>query len=252
MVIVSMSRPSFSDSFGGTYILIEPDKFLMGDIVGDGLDREKPVHEVEISRPFFIGERPVTQAHWGAVMGDNPSKFTEGWSAGLQPVESISWLDANEFIDRLNDKFGEDIHLGLSGVWRLPTESEWEFVAKSGTETKWFFGNLDSELDAYGWHAGNSGASTRVVGQKKPTPWGIMDLYGNVSEWCQDNYSPDYSKHIGSQDAYSDASNDMFVHRGGSWFTESDSTRSSARNKSNSNRKSDGIGMRLVWEPNDQ
>lgn len=252
MVRTKMSRPSFSDSFGGTYILIEPDNYLMGDIVGDGLDREKPIHEVEISRPFFIGERPVTQAHWSSVMGSNPSKFTDGWSAGLQPVERISWHDAKEFIGMLNEEFGHEVHLGLSGRWRLPTEAEWEFVAKSGTESKWFFGNLDSELDDYGWHAGNSGASTKVVGQKKPTPWGIMDLYGNVSEWCQDTFTPNYSKHPSSQEAFVVKSEKQYVHRGGSWFTESDSTRSSARNKSDSSRKSDGIGMRLVWEPNDE
>ena len=82
-----MSRPSFSDSLGGTYILMEPDNFEMGDLVGDGLEREKPIREVKIVRPFFIGERPVTQVHWSSVMGSNPSKFTEGWSAGLQPVE---------------------------------------------------------------------------------------------------------------------------------------------------------------------
>ncbi|MBL6890735.1 MAG: formylglycine-generating enzyme family protein [Candidatus Poseidoniaceae archaeon] len=244
-----MSRPNFSDSFGGTYVLMEPDVFLMGDLIGDGLEREKPVHEVEISRPFFIGERPVTQAHWSSVMGENPSKFTEGWSSGLQPVERISWNDAKNFIDRLNELHGDEVHLGLTGIWRLPTESEWEFVARSGTQSKWFFGNRDSELGDYGWHGGNSGASTKVVGQKKATPWGIMDLYGNVSEWCQDNYSKDYSNHSSSQDAYNVDSEDLFVHRGGSWFTESDSTRSSARNKSVSTRKSDGIGMRLVWEP---
>ena len=144
MVIIDMSRPNFSDSFGCTYILIEPDKFQMGDLVGDGLDREQPVHEVDITRPFFIGELPVTQAHWSSVMGSNPSKFTEGWSAGLQPVERISWIDANEFIANINENFGHEIHLGLTGVWRLPTEAECEFVAKSGAESKWFFGNMDS------------------------------------------------------------------------------------------------------------
>ena len=72
-----MSRPSFADDYGGNYLLIEPDEFLMGDSVGDGLDRELPVHKVIISRPFFIGERLVTQAHWSAIMESNPSKFSE-------------------------------------------------------------------------------------------------------------------------------------------------------------------------------
>ena len=246
-----MSRPSFSDDYGGNYLLIEPGEFRMGDLVGDGLDRELPVHNVIISRPFFIGERLVTQAHWSAVMDSNPSKFSDGWSAGLQPVERISWIDANEFISTLNKLTKDDVNLGLKGLWRLPTESEWEFVARSGTDSKWCFGNLDSNLDDYGWHAGNSGASPNVVGQKKPNEWGILDIYGNVSEWCEDDFSANYDKKDSSQNAQTFTESELKVHRGGSWFTESDSTRSSARNKASKNSRSDGIGLRLVWEPID-
>ena len=246
-----MSRPSFSDDYGGNYLLIEPGEFRMGDLVGDGLDRELPVHNVIISRPFFIGERLVTQAHWSAVMDSNPSKFSDGWSAGLQPVERISWIDANDFISNLNELTKDDVNLGLKGIWRLPTESEWEFVARSGTDSKWCFGNLDSNLDDYGWHAGNSGASPNVVGQKKPNEWGILDIYGNVSEWCEDDFSANYDKKDSSQNAQTSTESELKVHRGGSWFTESDSTRSSARNKASKNSRSDGIGLRLVWEPTD-
>ena len=246
-----MSRPSFSDDYGGNYLLIEPGEFRMGDLVGDGLDRELPVHNVIISRPFFIGERLVTQAHWSAVMDSNPSKFSDGWSAGLQPVERISWTDANEFISTLNELTKDVVNLGLKGIWRLPTESEWEFVARSGTDSKWCFGNLDSNLDDYGWHAGNSGASPNVVGQKKPNEWGILDIYGNVSEWCEDDFSANYDKKDSSQNAQTFTESELKVHRGGSWFTESDSTRSSARNKASKNSRSDGIGLRLVWEPID-
>ena len=246
-----MSRPSFSDDYGGNYLLIEPGEFRMGDLVGDGLDRELPVHNVIISRPFFIGERLVTQAHWSAVMDSNPSKFSDGWSAGLQPVERISWIDANDFISTLNELTKDDVNLGLKGIWRLPTESEWEFVARSGTDSKWCFGNLDSNLDDYGWHAGNSGASPNVVGQKKPNEWGILDIYGNVSEWCEDDFSANYDKKDSSQNAQTFTESELKVHRGGSWFTESDSTRSSARNKASKNSRSDGIGLRLVWEPTD-
>jgi formylglycine-generating enzyme required for sulfatase activity len=246
-----MERPNFGDSYGGTYILIEPGKFSMGDVFGDGLARELPVHQVEITRPFFIGERLVTQAHWSAIMGDNPSKFSDGWSAGLQPVERVSWTDAMRFLEQLNLASSGDKFLGFSGIWRLPTESEWEYSARSGTESKWCFGNLDSMLDEYGWHAGNSGASTKAVGQKKANLWGLLDIYGLISEWCQDNFKADYSDKDSSQDAFTEKDNEKYVHRGGSWFTESDSTRSSSRNSSISSRKSDGIGLRLVWEPID-
>ncbi|MEC8249783.1 MAG: SUMF1/EgtB/PvdO family nonheme iron enzyme [Candidatus Thermoplasmatota archaeon] len=242
-----MSKPRFDDEFGGTYILIEPGSFMMGDTVGDGLARENPIHEVEISSPFFIGQRPVTQMHWEAVMGYNPSKFHEGWSSGLRPVDSVTYLDAIDFISKLNESHNDKPRLSLNGIWRLPSEAEWEYCAKSGTDTKWCFGNFDGDLDDYGWHAGNSGASTREVGIKKPNLWEIHDMYGLISEWCQDNYRKDYSEQS-KQSPYLDGSKTYSV-RGGSWFTESDSTRSSARSHANVLKSSDGIGLRLVWEP---
>lgn len=218
----------------------------MGDVVGDGLARELPTHIVDIESPFFIGQRPVTQMHWEAVMGYNPSKFQEGWSSGLRPVDSVSRTDCMEFILRLNESFNSP-RLTLNGLWRLPTEAEWEYCAKSGTETKWCFGNFDADLDEYGWHAGNSGASTREVGLKKSNDWEIYDIYGLISEWCQDNYRNDYS--IPSRQSPYVDSTDVYSVRGGSWFTESDSTRSSSRSYAAFNKSSDGIGIRLVWEP---
>ena len=241
-----MSTPRFEDEFGGSYILIEPGDFTMGDVVGDGLARELPTHKVNIESPFFIGQRPVTQIHWESVMGYNPSKFQEGWSSGLRPVDSVSRTECMEFIIRLNESFNSP-RLSLDGLWRLPTEAEWEYCARSGTETKWCFGNFDGDLDEYGWHAGNSGASTREVGLKKSNNWEIYDIYGLISEWCQDNYRTDYS--IPSRQAAYTDSTDIYSVRGGSWFTESDSTRSSSRSYANFDKSSDGIGIRLVWEP---
>ena len=180
-----MSRPRFEDEFGGSYILIEPGYFTMGDVVGDGLARELPTHQVDIDTPFFIGQRPVTQIHWESVMGYNPSKFQDGWSSGLRPVDSVSRAECMEFILRLNESFNSP-RLSVDGLWRLPTEAEWEYCARSDTETKWCFGNFDGDLDEYGWHAGNSGASTREVGLKNPKNWEIYDIYGLISEWCQD------------------------------------------------------------------
>ena len=218
----------------------------MGDVVGDGLARELPTHQVDIDSPFFIGQRPVTQIHWESVMGYNPSKFQDGWSSGLRPVDSVSRAECMEFILRLNESFNSP-RLSVDGLWRLPTEAEWEYCARSDTETKWCFGNFDGDLDEYGWHAGNSGASTREVGLKKPNNWEIYDIYGLISEWCQDNYRPDYSIRS-RQVAYVDNS-EVYSVRGGSWFTESDSTRSCSRSFANFDKSSDGIGIRLVWEP---
>ncbi|HJL97324.1 MAG TPA: formylglycine-generating enzyme family protein [Candidatus Poseidoniaceae archaeon] len=240
------NRPFFDDEFGGRYLLVEPGTFLMG--AEKGTRSELPTHQVTISEPFFCGERPVTQAHWQSVMATNPSTFSDGWAAGLRPVEQVSWLDVHEFLSVLNLRNHDTEHLGFKGIWRLPTEAEWEYLARAGTLTRWAFGNRDSELNDYGWHAGNSGASTREVGQKKPNPWGFFDLHGQVSEWCEDIFVSNYEKHEGNQTPMK-GSSQRRVHRGGSWFTESDSTRCSSRGSALENLRSDGIGFRLVWQP---
>ena len=131
-----MNRPNFNDDYGGKYVLIEPGTFVIGDEVGDGLPREYPTRNVDISNPFFIGERLVTQAHWTSIMGNNPAKFSEGWSAGLRPVETVSYFDCLDFIETINKADINNMHLGLHGEWRLPSEAEWEYCAKAGTNTK--------------------------------------------------------------------------------------------------------------------
>jgi len=207
-------RPSFSNKHGGTFVLIEPGK--NGDLI--------------IDEPFFIGARPVTQVEWASIMGQNPSKFQDGWSAGLRPVESVSWLDCQSFISALNDLETEQ-RLGLSGIWRLPTAKEWEYACRAGSATRWYHSDRDKDLDEVAWHAGNSGATTREVGQKKENPWGLYDCHGNVAEWTDTEEG------------------NRRVTKGGSWLMESESTTASACGYSKIDKKSDAIGLRLVWTP---
>jgi formylglycine-generating enzyme required for sulfatase activity len=246
---MSSTRPAFDGLYGGRYILVEPGRFLMGDADERGSKIERPAIETEILDPFFLGERPVTQAHWQSIMGLNPSKFQEGWAAGLRPVEMISWDDAQIFISKMNEAEQNTVRLGLTGTWRLPSEAEWEYAARANTDSRWSFGDRDSELNDYGWHAGNAGATTREVGQKKANPWGFLDLHGQTGEWCQDDYAPNYEQHSGTQHAHISSKTTRKVHRGGSWFTESDSTRSRARASALRDHRGDGIGLRLVWSP---
>ena len=186
--------------------------------------------ELVVEEPFFMGVRPVTQVEWSSIMGANPSKFSDGWSAGLRPVESVSWLDCQAFISKLND-LETDQRLGLSGVWRLPTAIEWEFACRAGTTTRWYHSDRDADLDEVAWHAGNSGATTREVGQKKNNDWGLYDCHGNVAEWT-DTGDGDYR-----------------ITKGGSWLMESESTTSSSKRMTKIDKTSDAIGLRLVWSP---
>ena len=245
---MNANRPFFEDAFGGTYLLVEPGQFNLGDEVGSGHPNEQPLVPVVITDPFFFGVRPVTQAHWSSVMNNNPSKFSEGWSAGLRPVESISYNDVELFLKRLNGESQE--YMGFKGHWRLPSESEWEYVAKAGTSTRWSFGNKDSELDAHGWHAGNSGATTREVGSKKANAWGFFDMHGLIYEMTCDSWTKTHTEHHGQQSII-DTVSDHYVAKGGSWFTESDSTRSSSRRRLHRKDRKDGVGIRLVWDPSE-
>ncbi|MED5497925.1 MAG: SUMF1/EgtB/PvdO family nonheme iron enzyme, partial [Candidatus Thermoplasmatota archaeon] len=117
-----MNRPSFEDTFGGSYLLVEPGSFNLGDEVGSGHPNEQPIVPIDISEPFFLGVRPVTQAQWTGIMNNNPSKFQEGWSAGLRPIETVSFDDVHVFLKRLNNK--QEEYIGFKGYWRLPSESE--------------------------------------------------------------------------------------------------------------------------------
>jgi formylglycine-generating enzyme required for sulfatase activity len=162
-------------------VLVKGGCFPMGDTFGDGGIDEKPEHRVCVD-DFYLGKYEVTQEEWGAVMGSNPSRFKEG---GKYPVDNISWDDTREFIRRLRK---------LSGLkWRLPTEAEWEYAARSGGKNQRFAGiDSESNLDNYAWHDGNSGMKTHPVGEKRPNGLGLYDMSGNVWEWVQDRYDRDY------------------------------------------------------------
>lgn len=160
------------------FVLIHPGSFLMGDAAGD--DDEKPVHKVTITNPFYIGKYEVTQEQWQAVMGNNPSKF----KGAKLPVDSVNWLDCQEFIDKLNAK------VASSGTeFALPTEAQWEYACRAGSTTRYYFGNEESSLVDYGWFDENAVKTTHPVGEKQPNAWGLFDMHGNVLEWCSDDYN---------------------------------------------------------------
>jgi formylglycine-generating enzyme required for sulfatase activity len=167
-----------TNSVGMKFTLISSGSFMMGaDLNSErGYKGETPQHRVTISRPFYLGVYEVTQSEWMSVMdGANPSNF----KGETLPVEQVSWDDARSFVRKLNQKEGTE-------KYRLPTEAEWEYAARAGTTTAYFFGDDEGSLGIYAWFGGNSGGKTRPVGGKSHNPWGLYDINGNVLEWVQD------------------------------------------------------------------
>src|SRR5262249_26628898 len=163
---------------GMEFVKISPGEFMMGCSVGDidCNDDERPIHRVQITKPFEIGKYEVTQAQWQAVMGANPSTI----KSDDHPVATTSKNDGQDFLNKLNER-----NDGYN--YRLPTEAEWEYAARAGTAEPYA-----GRLDEIGWYAGNSEDETHPVGKKKPNGWGLYDMQGNVRELVSDWYARDY------------------------------------------------------------
>lgn len=190
--------PSLKNSVGMEMILIKPGAFGMGS--DDGNSNEKPVHEVVILKPFYLGKYEVTQAQWRVVMGNSPSHF----KGDNLPVESVSFEDTQEFCRKLSQMTGEE--------YRLPTEAVWEYAARAGT-TGAYAGNLDSMA----WYSDNSAKRTHAVGTKQPNAWGLYDVHGNGYEWCEDWYGERYYSLSPAPDPRGPGPGSIRVLRGGGW-----------------------------------
>jgi formylglycine-generating enzyme required for sulfatase activity len=207
--------------------------FMMGS---KDYDDEQPVHEVEISRGFWLGKYPVTQGQWLAVMGNNPSEFKRGDG---YPVECVSWEDSREFIDRLNEIAGAE-HC------RLPTEAEWEYACRAGSTTAYCFGDDELKLKEYAWFGEDSAHSTHPVGKKRPNDWGLYDMHGNVWEWVLDWYDSDYYKNSPGADPLNTRVASSRVYRGGCWRNIPGGVRSAHRTGLSPGRRIDDLGFRLL------
>ena len=199
---------------------------------------EGPPHEVRLTRGFFLGREEVTQRQWLAVMGEHPSVFRQRVADEdplERPVDSVSWEDARQFIERLN--------ASGRGRFRLPTEGEWEFAARAGTTTPWPW---DGDPHRHAWANSRSLARTHPVGRKPPNPWGLYDMHGNVWEWCSDWYGP-YAD-APAVDPTGPAEGTERVFRGGSWYDFPAALRSANRHRHPPDRRYTAIGLRLVLD----
>ncbi|GHT84971.1 hypothetical protein AGMMS49960_02070 [Betaproteobacteria bacterium] len=234
------AEKTFTNSIGTEFILIPAGSFIMGadENDKDADDDETPQHRVSINQTFYLGKYPVTQGEWEAVMGSNPSKF-KGRS---NPVEQVSWNDVQTFIQRLNTKEG-------TNKYRLPTEAEWEYAARAGTKSTYSLGDDKGELGVYAWYDGNSGDQTHPVGQKKPNPWGLYDMHGNVYEWVNDWYDVSYYSRSPSTDPAGPSSGQYRVLRGGSWYSLDWLLRSAFRGNNSPELRFLNVGFRLALSP---
>ena len=214
------------EPLGMTFQLIRAGTFTMGsptDELFRGSDETQ--HEVTLSKDFYIQTTEVTQGQWKAVMGSNPSYFSD--CGDDCPVEYVSWNDIQEFIEKLNEMEGTD-------KYRLPTEAEWEYACRAGSTTAFANGDItetgcgyDPNLDQMSWYCGNSDDKTHPVAQKEPNDWGLYDMHGNVREWCQDWYG-DYPTDPVT-DPSGPSSGTYRVIRGGGWFSYARHCRSADR-----------------------
>jgi formylglycine-generating enzyme len=221
------------------FVFVKGRCYQMGNTFGDGGPEEKRVHEVCLD-PFYMGKYEVTQGQWKKIMGSNPSVNSK--CGDNCPVDTVSWIDVQNFISKLNSRSG-------GSKYRLPTEAEWEYAARSGglpeqyaggnvlVDVAWFF-DFSGE-DNYRWGA-------KPVGTKRPNGLGIFDMTGNVWEWTNDWYGSDYYSNSPRNNPTGPTTGDLRVLRGGSWRNQSFDLRTTFRNYLTPNYRSDIIGFRLL------
>ena len=170
------------------FVYIPAGMFMMGSPENEEgrLSDEGPQREVTISRGFYLGKYVVTQGQWEAVMGARPWRGKDNVKEHPDhPAVFVSWGNARAFIRKLNAQANR-------ALYRLPTEAEWEYACRAGTTTSWSFGDDESKLGDYAWYEVNAWDAgfeyAQPVGTKKPNPWGLYDMHGNVREWVQDLY----------------------------------------------------------------
>jgi len=241
---------------GGGMVRVPAGFFVMGS--RHGREEEKPVHKVWVDA-FLMDQHEVTQAEYeklGAIEAfPNPSHFQ---GADL-PVEQVTWPQAARYcnarsrFEKLQPCYNEDTgacDFEANG-YRLPTEAEWEYACRAGTDSDYSFGSEPRQLGDFAWFADNAARKTHPVGRKKPNLGGLFDMHGNVAEWCHDVYDPSYYKTSPEKDPRGPDSGNEYVLRGGSWKSAADALRSAYRIGENPGFSDaclarDAIGFRCV------
>ncbi len=272
----------FTNSIGMRFRLIPPGEFVQGisdqqheqlkqeaaalrlpPWYADSLATSTPQHRVRISRPYYMAVTEVTQEQFETVMGHNSSTFAansshEGKVRGIDtrgfPVDTVQWFAAVDFCSRLSEREQrESAHQGNSRVftvagYRLPTEVEWEFACRGGTETRWWWGNQLNRSARLEWFGHNSGGRPHVVGTGQPNPFGLYDMHGNCWEWCQDWSQPFSSRQWDevTVDPVGPLTGQLRVTKGGAYLVPAEIGASFHRGTSFPNRKDGEMAFRVV------
>lgn len=231
---------------------------LPGGTFKMGSDRgrpdELPIREVQIS-PFWMMKYPTTQREYQNLLGVNPANFVHP----DKPVQNVSWFDAvrccNKWSERdgldkvyrFNDESRVETDFSIMG-YRLPTEAEWEYACRAGSQARFHWGETVDEWDQYAWHDRNSDDQVHIVGRRKPNAWGLHDMTGQVYEWCNDWYEPDYYRFGEVKDPAGPPGDfgEFKVMRGGAWAYDPWRLRSAARLKRAPQLTDDVSGFRCV------
>ena len=203
-----------------------PDRFQFGCPDSEAAKRRV----VKLEQKFAIAKYEVPQNLWQAVMGSNPSR----WKGPRNSVEMVSQEEAKTFCQKITQQMRKAKLIEPDQVVRLPTEVEWEYVARAGTTTKYSFGDDPSKLNEYAWSTHNAAGNDPPVGAKKPNPWGLYDIHGYLWEWCASSPSNrgDETK--------------TAVLRSGSWKDRAEQLRSCSRRVIDRKTQDDAIGFRCV------
>lgn len=234
-ILISGIETFTTPEYDIAFIKIPSGSFNMGS--DETANDERPMHKVKIES-FYLMKTELTQAIWKTIMGNNPSNF----KGDDLPVESISWEEVQEFILRLNIK-------DPGKNYRLPTEAEWEYACRAGTNSLFYNGDMESDLESIAYYSNNSGNKTFPVGTKRANEWDLYDLTGNVWEWCSDWYHDNYFGAPSDGKSWDTPIGENRVIRGGSLGTDFYNCRSTKRNYYNPNKKNINIGFRLVCNP---
>lgn len=224
---------ALTNSVGMEFRLIPPGAFLMGSERGE--ENERPVHQVTINRPFYIAIDVVTQEQWQSIMGTKPWTGLDHVREGRRyPAVNVTWYDAQRFLTKLGEIDGR--------AYYLPTEEEWEYAARAGTITEFSFGDEERDLRSFGWYRDMTQGGEEYAhetGNKKPNPWGLRDMHGNIWEWTDSWY-------YGSYAAQPKLNPTEKVVRGGGWDYPAYGARSAFRNQVLPTRTNYVIGFRVI------